>query len=63
MTSPIDLNFIDSIKKYASEKWDKVVTTITDWKDAAVILGKVTKEKITSSFTLTESQTEMLEAL
>jgi hypothetical protein len=25
--------------------------------------GKVTKEKITSSFTLTESQTEMLNAL
>jgi hypothetical protein len=34
-------SFIDSIKKYASEKWNKVVTTITDWKDAAVILGKV----------------------
>jgi predicted house-cleaning noncanonical NTP pyrophosphatase (MazG superfamily) len=34
-------NFIDSIKKYASEKWNKAVTTITDWKDAAVILGKV----------------------
>ncbi len=34
-------NFIDSLKKYAGEKWDKVITTITDWKDAAVILGKV----------------------
>jgi len=34
-------NFIDSIKKYAGEKWNKVVTTITNWKDAAVILGKV----------------------
>ena len=44
-------NFIDSIKKYASEKWDKVVTTITDWKDAAVILGKViTDPKTISSF-------------
>jgi hypothetical protein len=29
----------------------------------AIVEGKVTKEKITSSFTLTESQTEMLEAL
>jgi hypothetical protein len=44
-------NFIDSIKKYASEKWDKVVTTITDWKDAAVILGKViTDPKTISNF-------------
>ena len=44
-------NFIDSIKKYASEKWDKVVTTITDWKDAAVILGKViTDPKTLSNF-------------
>lgn len=34
-------NFIDSLKKYAGEKWNKVITTITDWKDAAVILGKV----------------------
>lgn len=29
----------------------------------AIVDGKVTKEKITSSFTLTESQTEMLNAL
>ena len=29
----------------------------------AIVDGKVTKEKITSSFTLTESQTEMLEAI
>jgi len=44
-------NFIDSIKKYASEKWDKVVTTITDWKDAAVILGKIiTDPEILSGF-------------
>ena len=29
----------------------------------AIVEGKVTKEKITSSFTLTDSQTEMLNAL
>jgi len=29
----------------------------------AIVDGKVTKEKITSSFTLTESQTEMLNAI
>lgn len=34
-------SFIDSLKKYAGEKWNKVVDTIRDWKDAAVILGKV----------------------
>lgn len=33
--------FLDSIKNYASEKYNQVVTTIKDWKDAAVILGKV----------------------
>jgi hypothetical protein len=35
------------------------------FKDAckAIVEGKVTKEKITSSFTLTESQNEMLNAL
>lgn len=42
-------NFIDSIKKYASEKWNKVITTITDWKDAAVILGKVITDPSTLS--------------
>ena len=42
-------NFIDSIKKYASEKWDKVITTITDWKDAAVILGKIITDPSTLS--------------
>ena len=42
-------NFIDSIKKYASEKWDKIITTITDWKDAAVILGKVITDPSTLS--------------
>lgn len=33
-------NFLDTIKKYAGEKWDKITTTIKDWKDAAVVLGK-----------------------
>ncbi len=33
--------FLDSIKNYASEKYNQVVTTIKDWKDAAVVLGKV----------------------
>lgn len=34
-------NFIDSLKKYAGEKWNQVVTTIRDWKDAAVMLAKI----------------------
>ena len=33
--------FLDSIKNYASEKFNQVVTTIKDWKDAAVVIGKV----------------------
>jgi len=33
--------FLDSIKNYASEKYDQVITTIKDWKDAAAVLGKV----------------------
>jgi hypothetical protein len=33
--------FLDSIKNYASEKYNQVVTTIKDWKDAAVVIGKV----------------------
>ena len=33
--------FLDSIKNYASEKYNQVVTTIKDWKDAAAVLGKV----------------------
>jgi len=33
--------FLDSIKNYASEKYDQVTTTIKDWKDAAAVLGKV----------------------
>ncbi len=45
-------NFIDSIKKYASEKWNKAVTTITGWKDAAFLIGKTidNPELLTSLF-------------
>ena len=34
-------SFIDSIKKYAQDKWDKTLTTLKDWKDAAVAIGKL----------------------
>lgn len=34
-------SFLDSIKTFAKEKFDQVITTIKDWKDAAVIMGKV----------------------
>ena len=33
--------FLDSVKAYAQEKYNQVITKITDWKDAAVIIGKV----------------------
>ena len=33
--------FLDSIKDYAKEKYSKTITTINDWKDLAVIMGKV----------------------
>jgi hypothetical protein len=33
--------FLDSIKDYAKEKYNKTITTISDWKDLAVIMGKV----------------------
>lgn len=33
--------FLDSIKKYASEKYNQAITNITDWKDIAVVMGKV----------------------
>jgi hypothetical protein len=33
--------FLDSIKKYTSEKYNQVITNIKDWKDAAVVMGKV----------------------
>jgi len=34
-------SFLDSIKTFAKEKFDQVITTIKDWKDAAVVMGKV----------------------
>ena len=34
-------SFLDSIKNYASKKFNQVVTTIKDWKDAAAVIGKV----------------------
>jgi len=34
-------SFLDSIKTFAKEKFNQVITTIKDWKDAAVIMGKV----------------------
>ena len=37
--------FLDSIKNYASEKYNQVVTTIEDWKDAAVVIGKVLSDE------------------
>jgi len=37
--------FLDSIKNYASEKYNQVVTTIKDWKDAAVVVGKVLSDE------------------
>ena len=37
--------FLDSIKNYASEKYNQVVTTIKDWKDAAVVIGKVLSDE------------------
>jgi hypothetical protein len=33
--------FLDSVKDYAKEKYNKTITTISDWKDLAVIMGKV----------------------
>lgn len=34
-------SFLDSIKDFAKDKLNKVVTSITDWKDAALVLGKI----------------------
>jgi hypothetical protein len=42
-------NFIDSLKKYAGEKWNQVVTTIRDWKDAAVMMAKIISNPTTLS--------------
>lgn len=33
--------FLGSIKDFAKDKLDKIITTIKDWKDAAAILGKI----------------------
>lgn len=33
--------FLDSVKDYAKEKYNKTITIINDWKDLAVIMGKV----------------------
>ena len=33
--------FLDSVKDYAKEKYSKTITTINDWKDLAVVMGKV----------------------
>ena len=33
--------FLDSIKTFAKEKFNQVITTIKDWKDAAAVIGKV----------------------
>jgi len=38
-------SFLDSVKAYAKEKWGKVITTIKDWKDAAVAIGKIINSK------------------
>ena len=34
-------SFLDSIKQYAQDKFNTVVNTIKDWKDAAAVIGKV----------------------
>jgi len=33
--------FLDSVKAYAQEKYNKIVSTISDWKDAAAVIGNV----------------------
>jgi len=33
--------FLDSVRDYANEKYNQVITKINDWKDAAAIIGKV----------------------
>ena len=35
--------FLDSVKAYAREKYDDVVTKISDWKDAAAVMWQVLK--------------------
>jgi len=34
-------SFLDSIKQYAQDKFNTVVNTIKDWKDAAAVIGKI----------------------
>ena len=34
-------SFLNSIKQYAQDKFNTVVNTIKDWKDAATVIGKV----------------------
>ena len=41
--------FLDSIKDYAKEKYSKTITTINDWKDLAVVMGKVISNPTTLS--------------
>jgi hypothetical protein len=48
-------SFLNSLITYGKDKWDKTVSTINDWKDVAVILGKVivnpkTLENFSSDF-------------
>ena len=33
--------FLDSVKAYAREKYDDVISKISDWKDAAAVIGQV----------------------
>jgi hypothetical protein len=40
-------SFMDSIKTYAKEKWNKTITTIKDWKDtAAAVYQMIASGKI-----------------
>jgi hypothetical protein len=34
-------SFLDSIKQYTQDKFNTVVNTIKDWKDAAIVIGKI----------------------
>ena len=33
--------FLDTVKAYAKEKYNQAIDTISDWKDAAVVFGKI----------------------
>ena len=33
--------FLDSVKAYAREKYNRIVDKISDWKDAAAVIGNV----------------------